>query len=71
MSERSMTGREDPMRRQYRALSDGEKSILDNLKREAEELWHRIDREIPECREKSLAKTKLEESIMWATKAIT
>ena len=58
------------MRHGYRMLSDDEKSEMQNLKDEGLVLWKMIDR-IGESRELSIAKTKIEEAVMWAVKHIT
>jgi hypothetical protein len=60
----------DVFRRQYRVLSETEKYMLDDMKANAEVLHQKI-KAIGTSRETSLALTKLEESVMWATKAIT
>lgn len=69
-------------RKQYRQLSDAEKAYLEILKDKAQELYDLLEQgpnglpgPIGTCgrmsRELSLAKTKLEESIMWAVKDVT
>lgn len=60
----------DVFRRQYRQLSETEKFMLDELKKEAEILYQKI-KDLGTSRETSLALTKLEECVMWATKSIT
>lgn len=60
----------DVFRKQYRALTEAEKFALEDLKCEAEVLYQKI-KAVGTSRETSLALTKLEESVMWATKAIT
>ena len=54
----------------YRELDEEEKLFMSNIKDKAFELYKLIDT-IPPSREVSLAKTKLEESVMWAVKRIT
>jgi hypothetical protein len=58
----------DTFRKQYSSNHDLH-SFTVTMKGAAENL-ESIFEEIPVCREMSIAKTKLEESIMWATKAI-
>lgn len=60
----------DPMRLQYRLLSDAEKAAMGQIKRLHEDVWRAIDA-LGGSRELSLAKTALEESCMWAVKHIT
>lgn len=60
----------DVFRKQYRQLSELERAMLDDMKCEAEVLYQKI-KSIGTSRETSLALTKLEESVMWATKSIT
>lgn len=67
-------------RPQYRALSDAEKQLHDEIKERAvalEALFnqvvasrHNAQRE-PKPREAALAMTKLEEAVMWAIKGLT
>lgn len=54
----------------YRALTDEEKALHDRIKEKAVELEALIEQTKP-GREKSLAMTKLEESVMWAIKGLT
>lgn len=57
-------------RKQYRPLDDQEKALLDKLKDAAEALEAVYD-EARNGREMSLARTNLEQSVMWAVKQIT
>lgn len=57
-------------RPKYRALSEAEKGLHDAIKDRASVLEALIET-LPDSREKSLAMTKLEESIMWAIKGLT
>ena len=57
-------------RKEYRELTEDEKAHVENVKTAAEELYAHIEA-MPDGREKSVAKTKLEESVMWAVKGIT
>lgn len=72
----------DPFRKQYRELSQEEKARVDAIKEKAGELHALLDHEFPRssagitmpglgAREMALARTKLEECVMWATKAVT
>jgi hypothetical protein len=58
------------MRHKYRPLSDKEKSDMVRLKDLGLEFTKLCD-EIGSSREMSIAKTKAEESVMWAVKHIT
>lgn len=60
-------------RSEYRELEPGEKDFLKSFKEKAQSLYDMIDgTEGPEnIREMKLAKTKLEEAVMWAVKGIT
>ena len=65
-----------PFRREHRELSDAEKALLENMKTKAEELYTflivpRNSDNSQYIRAMAVARTKLEESVMWATKAIT
>ena len=59
------------MRHQYRVLSDGEKAAMLRIKDLGLEFIQSIDNCVPAGREASLAKTKIEEGVMWAVKALT
>lgn len=63
-------------RPEYRELSLEESDLVSRIKDKAQELYFLIESSIqespsPKGREIALAKTKLEESVMWAVKGIT
>jgi hypothetical protein len=77
---------EDVFRKQYRELNPDEKVALSDIKGQAGMLYDMLDKlnfSVPvgdatrsftvnaDPRSMALAKTKLEEAVMWATKAIT
>ena len=57
-------------RKVYRDLSTEEMELSKNIKEAAETIEIYIEK-LPAGREKVLAMTKLEESVMWAIKALT
>ena len=59
------------MRHQYRVLSDAEKEAMLWIKDQGLTMMEFIDGNVPKGREAALAKTKLEEAVMWAVKALT
>ena len=58
------------MRHEYRILSDLEKAQMKEVKDIGLELLNHIS-DIGDSRELSIAKTKVEEAVMWAVKHIT
>ena len=54
----------------YHRVQEGQAERYERLREEAKELAYSIDALCPNSREKSLAMTKLEESIMWAYASI-
>ena len=58
------------VRHQYRQLSDVEKQQMDDLKDMGEAFIAKCD-VIGPTRETSIAKTKMEEAVMWAVKGLT
>lgn len=58
------------MRHEYRVLSDDEKALMKDLKDKGLDFVKTCD-VIGASRELSLAKTKIEEAVMWAVKHIT
>ncbi len=60
----------DIFRKNTRTLTLDEKEYIEIVKDLAEELWTLFDEQTP-SREISLAKTKLEEAVMWYVKAVT
>ncbi|MFC0278119.1 hypothetical protein ACFFH2_15705 [Enterococcus devriesei] len=54
----------------YHAPKEGQAEKYDQLRSKAKELANLIDELCPNSREKSLATTKLEESVMWANASI-
>jgi hypothetical protein len=59
------------VRHQYRVLSDAEKRDMVRLKDMGVEFLATIDVCVPKGREAPLAKTKIEEAVMWAVKGLT
>ncbi len=67
------------MRHAYRALTEAEKDDMEKIKDAGLAFWnvceqiglHGAPERAPGSRELSLAKTKVEEAVMWATKHIT
>lgn len=57
-------------RPRYRALSEEEQALHDSIKATATKLEKLID-QTPRGRHQALAMTALEESVMWAVKALT
>ena len=58
------------MRHEYRKLPDEEKRNMQHLKDMGSD-FHAFVGEIGESRELSIAKTKIEEAVMWAVKHVT
>ena len=58
------------MRHEYRVLSDEEKIQMRQIKDIGREFWEFVDR-MGQTRELALAKTKIEEAVMWAVKHLT
>ena len=58
------------MRKEYRVLTDAEKANMTKVKDMGQSLFDFIDG-LGGSRELSLAKTKVEEAVMWAVKHIT
>ena len=58
------------MRHEYRVLSDEEKVIMKKIKDDALAFWTYIE-SLGVSRELSVAKTKIEESVMWTIKHLT
>lgn len=58
------------MRHQYRVLSDMEKANMSKIKDMGLD-FHNFVASLGNSRELSLAKTKIEEAVMWAIKSIT
>ena len=58
------------MRHNYRVLSDDEKLAMQKIKDDGLALFEYFDC-LGQSRELSLAKTKVEEAVMWAVKHIT
>ena len=58
------------MRHEYRVLSDAEKADMKSIK-DAGLAFHDMISRLGIGREISIAKTKAEEAVMWAVKAIT
>lgn len=54
----------------YHAPKNGQAEKYDQLRSKAKELAYLIDELCPNGREKALATTKLEESIMWANASV-
>ena len=59
------------MRHQYRALSDKEKAAMVRIKDHGAAFLTLIGELAPAGREASIAKTKVEEAVMWAVKGLT
>jgi hypothetical protein len=59
------------MRHQYRILTDAEKRAMVQLKDMGLSFLAQIDECVPQGRENSLAKTKIEEAVMWAVRGLT
>lgn len=58
------------MRHAFRVLSNDEKIVMQKVKDDGLALWNYVDG-LGVSRELSVAKTKLEEAVMWAVKHIT
>lgn len=64
----------DVFRQEYKPLSDDQKAYVDSFKEQAQHLWNRFESAEflkPDPRKMALAKTNLEQAIMWAVKSIT
>jgi hypothetical protein len=59
------------VRHQYRVLSEEEKAGMVRLKDIGLNFLNSIDDIVPKGREASLAKTKVEEAVMWAVRGLT
>ncbi len=58
------------MRHGYRVLSDAERAQMQKIKDGGFAFWEMLDG-IGQSRELSLAKTKIEEAVMWSVKHVT
>lgn len=58
------------MRHAYRVLSDEEKAAMQAVKDEGLKFYELVT-ELGNSRELSIAKTKIEEAVMWAVKHVT
>lgn len=58
------------MNQKYRVLSETEKHQVGSVK-ECGDLFLQVLETLPKTREMALAKTKIEEAVMWAVKGVT
>ena len=58
------------MRHEFKRLSDAEKADMQEVKDAGLAFWNLLDR-LGASRETSIAKTKVEEAVMWGVKHIT
>ena len=61
----------DIFRKEYQTMDDETKEVILMIKQEADKLYQMIENTDGDPRMKALAKTNLEQSIMWAVKSIT
>lgn len=62
----------DVFRKEYKALSETDITRIDDIKEKAQQLWDSFEWTIgSDKRMMELAKTNLEQSVMWAIKSIT
>jgi hypothetical protein len=61
----------DTFRKEYKPLDESQKARIEQIKDEAEKLHESFDWAIGDKRMIALAKTNLEQAVMWAIKAIT
>lgn len=54
-----------------KVIDEGQRNDIDDIKKRASDLLDSIENNCPKSRETSLAITKLEECVMWASKAIS
>lgn len=59
------------VRHQYRTLSSIEKEVMVKIKDDGQAFIELVDTMVPKGREASIAKTKIEEAVMWAVKGLT
>jgi hypothetical protein len=59
------------MRHRYRVLTEHEKQSVQSVKDRGLEMLATVEACVPVGREASLAKTKIEEAVMWACKGVT
>ena len=59
-----------PLRHQYRALTEQEKADITMMK-DAGLVFYKALEHLEDSRERSIARTKIEEAVMWAVKGIT
>ena len=59
------------LRHQYRVLSEDEKMAMLRIKDLGAAFIDMIEHRTPKSREASIAKTKIEEAVMWAIKGLT
>lgn len=64
------TAKPNTMRQTYRVLTDEEKTTMQAIKDQGQ-AFHDLVEKVGQSRELSLAKTKIEEAVMWAVKHIT
>lgn len=58
------------MRHEYRELSESERSLMTLIKDKGLEFYNLLEN-LGQSREISIAKTKIEEAVMWGTKHLT
>ena len=61
----------DVFRKEYKALDESQKSRINQIKNEGQKLHESFDWAEGDKRMIALAKTNLEQAVMWAVKAIT
>lgn len=59
------------MRHQYRVLSDDEKETMLWIKDQGLTMLEYIEANVPSGREAAIAKTRIEEAVMWAVRGLT
>jgi hypothetical protein len=69
--ERTVNNDPNAMRHQYRVLTEQEKTAMTIIKDKGLEFLRIIDDWAPPGREASLAKTRIEEAVMWAVRGLT